>query len=58
LAIDPYTTAVIRLVGGPADGFVFSAPLPKFVGIGYPVARYEPQPGSGEVRIFRYDSVN
>jgi hypothetical protein len=60
LNIDPFGTVVIRLVGGPADGFVFSAPainLPRFVGLGYPVSRYEPEAEDGDIRIFRYVSV-
>jgi hypothetical protein len=60
-AIDPFGTVVVRLVGGPANGLVFVVPqrnLPKFVGIGYPVSRYQPQAGNGDVRIFRYVSVN
>jgi hypothetical protein len=32
--------------------------LPQFVGVGYPVLRYEPQPGNGDVRIYRYVSLN
>jgi hypothetical protein len=56
----PHTLA-IRLVGGPADGLVFVVPqanIPKFFGVGYPVAKYEPQAGNGDVRIFRYVGVN
>jgi hypothetical protein len=56
-----FGTVVIRLVGGPADGQVFVVPqtnLPKFVGVGYPVARYEPQAGNDDVRIFRCVSVS
>jgi hypothetical protein len=59
--IDPSGTVVIRLVGGPADGLVFVVPqanIPKFFGVGYPVSRYEPEAGDGDVRIFRYDGVN
>jgi hypothetical protein len=55
--IDPYGTVVVRLVGGPVDGFVFVVPrrnLPKFFGVGYLVSRYEPEAGDGDVRIFRY----
>jgi hypothetical protein len=32
--------------------------IPKFFGVGYPVARYEPQAGNGDVRIFRQVTVN
>jgi hypothetical protein len=32
--------------------------VPRFFGIGYPVFRYEPEAGNGDVRIFRYVSVN
>jgi hypothetical protein len=51
----------VRLVGGPADGLILSVPeanLPLFFGVGFPVSRYEPEPGEGDVRIFRYVSVN
>jgi hypothetical protein len=34
------------------------ANIPKFFGVGYPVARYEPEAGNGDVRIFRYVSVD
>ena len=54
-------TLVVRLVGGPADGLVFRVrepELPKFIGVGYPVLRYEPEPRTGEVRIFRYVVVH
>jgi hypothetical protein len=47
----------VRLVGGPADGFVLAVRedrVPKFLGVGYPVCRYAPDCGEGEVRIFRY----
>jgi hypothetical protein len=57
---EPYGTAVIRLVGGPANGLVFVVPqarIPRFFGIGYSVSRYEAQAGNGDVRIFRYVSV-
>jgi hypothetical protein len=45
------------LVGGPADGFVLRVPVnavPRFFGVGYPVSRYEPDPGNGDVRIYRH----
>jgi hypothetical protein len=45
---------VVGLVGGPANGLVFVVPhmnLPKFVGVGFPVFRYQPEAGNGEVRI-------
>jgi hypothetical protein len=48
-------------VGGPADGFVFVVPpsnVPRFVGVGYPISPYEPEAGNGDVRIYRYVSVN
>ena len=51
------SAVVVRLVGGPADELVLVVPqrnLPKFFGIGYPVSRYVPDPGTGEVRLFRY----
>jgi hypothetical protein len=46
LNIDQFGTVAVRLVGGPADGFVFAVPqtnLPQFVGVGYPVSRYDSQ---------------
>jgi hypothetical protein len=52
---------VVRLVGGPADGQVFVVPqdkLPPFFGVGYPVSRYEPEAGDGDVYIFSYVGVN
>jgi hypothetical protein len=61
VTIAKFGTVVIRLVGGPADGFVFSVPqsnLPKFVGVGDPVSRYEPEAGNGDVPIYRYITVN
>jgi hypothetical protein len=54
------TPGVVYLVGGPADGQMFVVPqnrLPPFLGVGYPVSRYEPEVGNGDVRIFRYVSV-
>jgi hypothetical protein len=59
--MDSNGMVVVRLVGGPADGLVFRVPepgLPKFIGVGYPVLRYEPEPGTSEVRIFRYVVVH
>ena len=59
--IDSYGTVVVRLIGGPADGFVFVVPpsnVPKFAGVGYPICCYEPDAGNGDVRIFRYVSIN
>lgn len=52
---------VIRLIGGPVDGLVFTLPVnavPPFIGIGYPAARYEPEPGEGDVRIYRHVTLN
>jgi hypothetical protein len=43
-------------MGGPADGLVLAVRedrVPKFLGVGYPVARYVPDCSDGEVRIFR-----
>jgi hypothetical protein len=60
LTIDPFGNVGIGLVGGLSDGLVFSVPhrnILKCFGIGYPVLRYEPQPGKGDVRIYRYVSV-
>jgi hypothetical protein len=57
MAEDQHAVVAIRLVGGPADGFVLGVPVnavPEFFGVGYPVSRYEPEPGDGEVRIYRY----
>jgi hypothetical protein len=54
-------TVVVRLVGGPADELVFVVPqdnLPKFVGVGYPVSKYVPQPSNGEVRLFHYVALH
>ena len=53
----PGERVVVRLVGGPADGFVFPVPVDKVparVGVGYPVATYHCDAGYGDVRIFRY----
>ena len=50
--------AVVRLIGGPADGFVFIVPLtkiPPFVAVGHPVAAYERERGDGEVICYRFD---
>ena len=52
MAEDQYAVVVIRLVGGPADGFVLRVPVnavPKFF-----VSRYEPEPGNGDVRVYRH----
>ena len=46
---------ILRLVGGPADGFVFAVPatkVPRFVGVGV-TTRYEREPSNGEVLIYR-----
>jgi hypothetical protein len=32
--------------------------VPEFFGVGYPVSRYEPEPGDGEVRIYRHVPLN
>jgi hypothetical protein len=51
--------AVIRLIGGPADGFVFIVPvtkIPPFVAAGRPVARYERELSDGEVICYRFAS--
>jgi len=48
--------AAIRLIGGPADGFVFSVPLdsiPPLVGVG-PNATYRRDTGEGEVICYRF----
>ena len=48
--------AVIRLIAGPADGFVFSVPLcklPSFIGVGLE-ARYEREAGDGDVICYRF----
>ena len=61
LTVDKFGIVVIRLVGVRAAGMVFVVPqrnLPKFFGVGYPVSRYEPQDGKGDVRIYRYVTVN
>jgi hypothetical protein len=58
---EQYAAVVIRLVGGPANGLVFAVranAIPRFLGVGYPVSRYEPEPGNGDVRIYRYVAVN
>jgi hypothetical protein len=57
MAEDQYAVVAIRLVGGPADGFVLRVPvnaIPEFFGVGYPVSRYQWEAGDGEVRIYRY----
>jgi hypothetical protein len=49
--------AVVRLIGWPADGFVFIVPvtkIPPFVAAGRPVARYEREAGDGEVICYRF----
>jgi len=49
--------AVIRLVGGPADGFVPSVPgskIPPFVCVGQTAARYDREPGDGEFILYRF----
>jgi hypothetical protein len=51
--------AAIRLLGGPADGFVFAVPIdkiPPFVAAGRHVARYERVPSDGEVICYRFAS--
>jgi hypothetical protein len=58
---DQYAVVAIRLVGGPASGLVFTVAVnavPRFFGVGYPVSRYEPEPGDGALRIFRHVGVN
>ena len=49
--------AVIRLVGGPADGFVFAIPdeqmPPLFVSVG-PAATYERAADDGDVICYRF----
>jgi hypothetical protein len=48
------TKAVIRLIGGPADGFVFTVPaqaIPPFVAVGS-TARYSRVSGDGEVNCY------
>ena len=48
--------AVIRLVGGPADGFVFAVPveqIPPFVSVG-PAATYERNAADGDVTCYRF----
>jgi hypothetical protein len=50
--------AVIRLNGGPADGFEFTVPvtkIPRFVTAGRSVARYEREPSDGEVIYYRFN---
>lgn len=47
----------VRLVDGPADGFVFTVPeaqAPAFIGFGFPIARYEREQGDGEMISYRY----
>ena len=61
MAEEQYAVVAIRLVGGPANGLVFTIPVnavPRFVGVGYPVSRYEPEPSKGNVRIYRHVAVN
>ena len=58
---EPFNAIVVRFVGGPADGLVFEVlegKLPEFFGIGYPVSPYVSQGAIGDIRIFRYVSVN
>ena len=48
--------AVIRLVGGPADGFVLAVPvekMPPFVSVG-PAATYERNAADGGVTCYRF----
>jgi hypothetical protein len=50
------TKIAIRLIGGLADGFVFTLPaesVPPFIGVG-PVARYQRVAGNGEVICYRF----
>jgi hypothetical protein len=61
VAMDFELPLVIRLIGGPVDGLIFTLPVnavPPFIDIGYPAARYEPEPGEGEVRIYRHVTLN
>jgi hypothetical protein len=56
-AINVGERVAIRLIGGPANDFVLSVPadrLPPFLGVGQPIAHYRPDPGEGEVRLFRH----
>jgi len=50
-----HSNAVLRLIGGPADGFVFTIPaetVPPLVGVG--PARYVREPGNGHVICYRF----
>jgi hypothetical protein len=49
---------VIRLIGGPADAFLFIVPvdkIPQFVAVG--AAKYERELGDGEVIGYRFASA-
>lgn len=57
MALNDGPNAIIRFVGGPANDLVLTVPadkVPRFFGVGKPIARYEPVVGVGEVQIFRY----
>jgi hypothetical protein len=61
VAMDLELPLVIRLIGGPGDGLVVTLPVnavPPFIGVGYPAARYELEPGEGEVRTYRHVTLN